>query len=183
MHRDIWDNIYLQEIENRYNYTLPPYPLIIFGCLLAQGSSDARHAILEAGFLDVLLNLFLHKLPSILMIDSESSVKLMEVYTATVRVIMGDSKASRIFLAHPIHVLWPETRIAKHRFRVRRAAWESFPNLPHVVNMRLSGINNALSHLDTNSFDETTVAADICIDLLEFATFVLAILLDAAYYS
>lgn len=157
-------------------------PVLIFMGKLAQASSSCCQAVLEAGFLDLLLVLCLQdfSLPEaqptgIIKDDPAYRENLLAIWDSVVEVFITDSIASPIYMAHPISMLWPYTLPGDQHLSQRQAAWRIMQYDSGYVALRLEAIRRALYHLN-GVLQDRMAAVNICIDIFELARYVTVLL-------
>jgi hypothetical protein len=146
--------------------------LTLFMCNLAAKDTGACYAVLEAGFLDVLLAVYFLELE----IDTshfDDHFNQEFIYPADdltkwnshLKVFTNTHGASKIFLNHTLQRFWPKTKWNSHHLSERRKAWKSLQNPHSAVTLRCAGLYRVISR---SVLDKTSTSLDACADLLEF---------------
>lgn len=152
-------------------------PLINFMCHLVQANSSGCQAVLEAGFLDVLLALCLQDFPmasSWLVADPwlYTKASLLATWDTMLHALATNPQASSIFSQHPLHAVWPKLQTGLHHLRGRQQGWKVLILDANVVELRWAGIWKAIRSLSQDA-DPTTSTLDLCVYMLEFVRLVI----------
>jgi hypothetical protein len=158
-------------------------PLIEFIGQVAVVGPTACKAILDAGFLHVLLCIYTHDFFDPFLAAENAKGRdhidqLRHICDGVLNELCRHQECSDIIFNHPISVLWPRdsrssliwTGMAKQRpqytrFHERKRTWESLN--PQFVDRRLRSILNCPSIWSERS-SRTTERLDVCIDVSAF---------------
>jgi hypothetical protein len=151
-------------------------PLIAFMCHLIDASSSGCQAVLEAGFLDVLLALCLQDFPMVspwLVADPWIYYKatLLSTWDAMLHVLITNPQALKIFMQHPLHALWPKPQTEIQHLRERQQGWKMILLEANIVELRWAGIWKSIPNI-SDFPDPTTSTLDLCADMLELVRLV-----------
>jgi len=144
--------------------------MIDFISFVAQHNDEAGQAVLDGGFLDMLLRIYV-LCPTFDFKDTnEQRVTLSDACASALSILSRQPHHLEVILSHPICALWTQCR---RLFRIqdtlpdfvsaRRVSWRSMDRSFFV--RRLGTIYKLLSKPGLGK----TVATEICCDLVEFS--------------
>jgi hypothetical protein len=171
-----YSHLHSTRSENNAHGTTPgathgATPLISFMSRLVSTNSSCCMAVLEAGFLDILLSLCLQDFP----MDSPWLVRdpwihdkasLLDTWDTMLTAFVSDPQASPIFLRHPVSALWPKRRCKMDlsHLRERQKGWDVIIRDPNIVELRWGGIWRVIQNL-SDVVVHTTSTLDACADI------------------
>jgi hypothetical protein len=128
---------------------------------LAQADAKGCRAVLEAGFLDVLLAITFFDLrhdDSSLRTACNSALEVFAIY------------ATDIYSSHPVRILWPKANLEKNHFLDRAKALKSLERNDDAVKRRIEAIEHAKCLFKYPIEEPRTL--DMCADIIQFAWYV-----------
>jgi hypothetical protein len=173
MHIELMDD-YISSQYNHDGHGATPFIKFIHSLSLA--STSCCKSVLETGFLDMVLCMYLHDfLPSAI---SPSEINWMErrsslitACTAALDIFAASShpEISQTLSNHPLYTLWPKATITETRFIERRTTWKTLDK--GLTQWRLETILNVIFLSSLEVSDDILDALD---DLLEFARYIIS---------
>jgi hypothetical protein len=176
----------------------PASPLVDFIMELSQNNSSARQAVLDSGFLDLLLCMYIsdfkiydaspksgQDVPKVKLLSALSQAaaqtvsdasreSMLEVCSDHLATLCRYPDALAVIKAHPICVLWPRVGLLRSEFGDRtnerpKKWWELGPAL---AARRLASFPELLLPHESRKNSHATMLPDICTDLLAFVRWV-----------
>ena len=151
------------------------YSVLLFVRKLAEGNLSARQAVLDAGFLDVLLCMYACIFSTTETVANDAHrvdllmprVLMTDIYNAALVICRQLATVPNAPSAHPISVLlqWQLSSTVADRMNERMMIWRQLEKLGSpLVERRLVVLSNG-----NPSWPTTDWLIDICIDLVEFS--------------
>jgi len=156
----------------------PASPLVDFMVAFAHIDVTTCQAVLDAGFLDMLLCMYICGFSCDIMAHSVSGTngKLVIMEACTDALLqLCEYPGALIFISnHPLRILWPPNRPLSLRLgwqtKNRPSAWRQLG--PVVVARRLATIPSILELSLPDSDSPVHYLIDACVDLVEFSRYV-----------
>lgn len=178
MHRELFNEIFALS-KSREDFA---YSVVVFVQKLVQVNLSARQAVLDAGFLDVLLCMYACNF-SMMKTGTEGTYRvdlpmpkvqgnrMTDICEAALGICQQLATAPNAPSDHPISVLlqWPLSSTVAHRTNQRQTKWQQLENLRRpLIERRLAVLSNGIPSWPT----DWAQLIDICIDLVEFSNMV-----------
>jgi len=152
-------------------------PFVDFLSQAVQAGSLARKAILDAGFLDLLL--YMHVCDFLDPLGHHGSIwerkgrnpPLTMACNTILQHLSNDNDCLPVILNHPLHILWPnyegclfKTGSQSEMLQQRRRTWRILDR--QLLDLRFNAVYHVLSS------DSESDLLDVCVDFLEFMRYV-----------
>lgn len=150
----------------------PVSPLLDFMLAFSQIDSTSCQTVLRAGFLDMLLCMYVSNFEcSMMTISVHGKAMIMEACTDGLLQLCEQPGALAIISAHPLHALWPKSRPLSLRLWWQRgnrpSAWSRLGSV--IVARRLNTIPSILELPIQDVDSNPPHLIEACIDLVEFS--------------
>jgi len=168
-------NVYNESISTEEKHTAMPF--IDFISQVVHTGSSARQAVFEAGFLDLLLYMYMSDFLDPLrsygryMERKHQTPPLIRVCNSILLYLGDDNESLAVIRGHPLHILWPrsedftfKTGSQSEMLQQRRRTWRMLEK--QLIDMRFNVIYHVLSS------DSDSDLLDACVDFLEFMRWV-----------
>jgi hypothetical protein len=173
MHRELMTSYFTcQKLTTPEDH--PAFPLVDFILAFSQINIITCHAVLKAGFLDMLLCMYICNFDSMMPQDFTSVLDesmILEAFSYSLLQLCEQPGALRVISTHPLRVLWPQSRSLGLRFgwqpEKRPKAWRQLGHV--IVARRLAVLPYILAlPLPHNDFPPPYLV-EACTDLVEFS--------------
>jgi len=178
-------NVYISSQKQDERHTALPF--FDFLAQLCQGNQAGGQAVLDTGFLDLLVSMLVRdfSIPNMNLKRDEADECRSMVLEVCHSLLIHLSAHADLFLVlanHPICAIWPRHHLfhrdlamsADARWRKRRSAWKQVDG--SLVDDRLKSIP-ALYEASPGDIRELADLEDVCVDLLEFLGYAMFVLL------
>lgn len=170
MHVELMDD-YISSQYNNDGHGATPFVNFIRSLSLA--STSCCKSVMETGFLDLVLCMYLHDFIPSAISPSELEWKarrssLIAACTASIEVFATSSHPEiyQMLFNHPLYTLWPKDTMSETRFIERRRTWRTLDN-----GLTLWRLGTILNVIFLSSFDVSEDILDALDDLLEFSRY------------
>jgi hypothetical protein len=152
----------------------PASPLVDFITTIIKENHSMYQAVLNSGFLDVLVCMYICNFSSeICRVDEVEGAlhSIIEVVSAALLMLCSQPNAQAVVSAHPICILWPKDKrlptFIGNRSAERQAMWRRLG--PVIVARRLASLRASLQSPRGTNIIHLADLSDARIDLEEFS--------------
>jgi hypothetical protein len=153
----------------------PASPLVDFMVQVARNSHLACQAVLDAGFLDVVLCLYVCNFSCSMMAqfhDVDGKPVILDACSNALAGLCKEPNALTVFSTHPLYILWPRSHAIlldpKRTARDRFVTWRRLGLL--LVARRLVALPAIVESRVHDNESHSSLLSEACTDLVEFAT-------------
>lgn len=158
-------------------------PFMNFIHELVKASSACSRAVVEAGLLDLLMDLCIRDFRLLYMNEvsypwHDTPELLRDVCVSIMITISSDPLVSTMYLDHPLHSWWPIMQTGVTHLALGPETWKTLRQDPRFVAVRLEGLRDA-TFLPSGLFDGNKLTSSDFVDLFEFARYVATLSISA----